>query len=132
MFFETVRKAKKQSTFSFSDMSPPIRGVPLNTVNTMKITNILLFLSRLYQLMNIFSIKPNSKLLRIKIVQAKDLNKDLFGSTDPFVQLVLCKKNNDTSVIEFLKTPTVKKVIFCLSITLVLPIELHSFFLLRT
>jgi len=110
-------------------MSPPIRGVPLNTVNTMKITNILLFLSRLYQLMNIFSIKPNSKLLRIKIVQAKDLNKDLFGSTDPFVQLVLCKKNNDTSVIEFLKTPTVKKVIFCLSITLVLPKELHSFFL---
>ena len=61
-------------------------------------------------------------------MQAKDLNKDLFGSTDPFVQLVLCKKHNDTSVIEFLKTPTVKKVIFCLSITLVLPKELHSFF----
>jgi hypothetical protein len=49
-------------------------------------------------------------------VQAKDLNKDLFGSTDPFVQLVLCKKNNDTSVIEFLKTPTVKKVIFLFNI----------------
>jgi hypothetical protein len=52
----------------------------------------------------------NSRLLRIKIIQAKDLSKDLFGSTDTFVQVVLCKKNNDTSVIEFLKTSTVKKV----------------------
>ncbi|CAF0831399.1 unnamed protein product [Brachionus calyciflorus] len=64
-------------------MTPPIRGVPLNT--------------------------PNSRLLRIKVVQVKDLSKELFGSMDPFVQMVLCKKSNETSVIEFLKTPTIKK-----------------------
>ena len=64
-------------------MTPPIRGVPLNT--------------------------PKSRLLRLKVVQAKDLNKDLFGSIDPFVQIVLCKKHNDTSVVEVLRTPTVKK-----------------------
>ncbi|RMZ94179.1 E3 ubiquitin- ligase Nedd-4 isoform X1 [Brachionus plicatilis] len=33
---------------------------------------------------------------------------DLFGSIDPFVEIFLCKKNNE-SVIEFLKTPTIKK-----------------------
>jgi hypothetical protein len=65
-------------------MTPPIRGVPLNTAN--------------------------SRLLRVKVIQAKDLNKDLFGSMDPFVQIVLCKKRNDTSVVEVLRTPTVKKV----------------------
>jgi Ca2+-dependent lipid-binding protein len=42
-------------------------------------------------------------------VQAKDLNRDLFGSSDPFVQIILCKKHNDTSVIDLVKTGTVKK-----------------------
>lgn len=62
-------------------MSPPLHGVPLNTAN--------------------------SKLLRIKVVQAKDLSKDLFSSNDSFVQLALVKKNNE--IIELVKTPTVKK-----------------------
>lgn len=64
-------------------MAPPIHGVPLGT--------------------------PNSRLLRIKVVQAKELSKELFGSNDPFVQLVLCKKNNESNIIELVKTPTIKK-----------------------
>ena len=43
-------------------------------------------------------------------MQAKDLNKDLFGSNDPFVQIILCKKHNEHSVIYVVKTATVKKV----------------------
>ena len=64
-------------------MSPPVHGVPLGT--------------------------PNSRLLRIKVDKAKDLSKDLFGSNDPFVQLALCKKNNESNIIELVKTPTIKK-----------------------
>jgi hypothetical protein len=48
-------------------------------------------------------------LLRIKVVEAKELSKDLFGSNDPFVQLALCKKNNESNIIELVKTPTIKK-----------------------
>lgn len=47
-------------------MTPPLHGVPVGT--------------------------PNSRLLRIKVVQAKELSKELFGSSDPFVQIALCKK----------------------------------------
>lgn len=64
--------------------TPTIHGVPLST--------------------------PNSKLLRVKVVQAKDLNKDLFGSSDPFVQIGLYQKNNEMNVIELVKTPTLKRV----------------------
>lgn len=34
----------------------------------------------------------------------------MFGSIDPFVEIFLCKKNNE-SVIESQKTPTIKKVL---------------------
>lgn len=63
-------------------MTPPLHGVPLGT--------------------------PNSRLLRIKVVQARELSKDIFGSNDPFVQLALCKKN-ESNIIELVKTPTIKK-----------------------
>lgn len=48
-------------------------------------------------------------MLRIKVDKARDLSKDLFGSNDPFVQLALCKKNNESNIIELVKTPTIKK-----------------------
>ena len=52
---------------------------------------------------------PNSRLLRIKVVQAKELTKDLFGSADPFVQVALHKKDNDVNIIDHVRTITIKK-----------------------
>jgi Ca2+-dependent lipid-binding protein len=57
----------------------------------------------------LFNSKPNSRLLRVRVVEAKDLNKDLFGSSDPFVQVALCKKLNDTNIIGVVRTQTLKK-----------------------
>lgn len=48
------------------------------------------------------------------IQEAKDLSDDLFGSTDSFVEVTLCKKNDENSVIDQVKTHTIKKVYFIL------------------
>jgi len=52
---------------------------------------------------------PDSKLLRIKVVHAKDLIKDIFGSCNPFVQVGLFKKNDEVYPVETARTITVRK-----------------------
>lgn len=52
---------------------------------------------------------PDSKLLRIKIIQAKDLIKDIIGSNNPYVQIALHKKNDDNNALDTVKTNTIRK-----------------------
>ena len=107
-------------------MTPPIHGVPLGTVWIFNLFLFYLFVCWTFNF--IFLSQPNSRLLRIKVVQAKELSKDLFGHNDSFIQLALCKKNNESSIIEVVKTPTIKKVILPIVFWCIVWLVFNNFF----